>query len=217
MGPGTGQATRKLLERGADPLVAIEPDRVLADYVRARFGDRVDVRETTLEDAELEAGSYDLAAAASAFHWVEEDAGLAKLTAALRPGGWIALWWASFGDELRPDAFSQALDPLFVDIPHGPSGPSEDRPPFARDVEYRLAAIARAGLEEGVHHEFRWAHAWDTQGIRGLYSTFSPISVLMPERKKEFLDSIADIAQREFGGRVEKPLVTSLYTGRRPS
>ena len=87
---------------------------------------------------------YDLAAAASAFHWVEEDAGLAKLRGALRLGGWIALWWTSFGDELQPDPFSRALDPLFEDIPHGPSGPSEGRPPFARDAEFRLQSGQRA-------------------------------------------------------------------------
>jgi len=216
MGPGTGQATRRLLDLGVDPLVAIEPNPALADYLRATFGERVEVRVDTLEDAELEPDEYDLAAAASAFHWVEEDAGLAKLRDALRGGGWIALWWTSFGDELQPDPFSRALDPLFEDIPHGPSGPSEGRPPFARDAELRLAALAEAGFEEPTHDEVRWACEWDTQGIRGLYSTFSPLSALEPGRRKEFLDSVARIAEVEFGGRVEKPLVTSLYTARKP-
>jgi SAM-dependent methyltransferase len=215
VGPGTGQATRRLLELGAARLVAVEPDPALADYVQAALGDRVEVRGTTLEDAELEPGEYDLAAAASSFHWVEEAAGLAKLKDALRPGGWIALWWTSFGDELGPDAFSRALDPLFENIPHGPSGPSEGRPPFARDPELRLAALARAGFDEYAHEEIRWAHEWDTEGIRSLFSTFSPLSVLEPEARKEFLDTVARVAETEFGGRVERPLVTSLYTARK--
>ena len=217
MGPGTGKATRRLLDLGADPLVAIEPNSALADYLRAAFGDRVEVRVTTLEDAELEPGAYDLATAASAFHWVEEDTGLAKLRGALRPGGWIALWWTSFGDELQPDPFSRALDPLFEDIPHGPAGPSEGRPPFARDTERRLAALARAGFDEPAYEEVRWSREWDTDGIRGLYSTFSPLSALEPEHRTEFLDSVARVVELEFGGRVERPLVTSLYTARAPS
>jgi SAM-dependent methyltransferase len=216
MGPGTGHASRRLLELGASPLVALEPDPALAGYVREALGDRVDVRVTTLEDAALEPSGFDLAAAASAFHWVEEDAGLAKLHDALRPSGWIAFWWTSYGDELRPDPFSQALDPLFEDLPHGFSGPSGDRPPFARDAERRLAALATAGFEDGAHDEFRWSREWDTQGIRGLYSTFSPLSVLDPERRAEFLDTVARIAEDDFGGRVEKTLVTSLYTARKP-
>ena len=40
IGPGTGQATRRLLELGADPLVGIEPDGALADLLRERFGGR---------------------------------------------------------------------------------------------------------------------------------------------------------------------------------
>lgn len=216
IGPGTGQATRRLLDLGADPLIAIEPDPALAEYLRGLLGDRVEVRVSALEDAELEPGRYDLAAAASSFHWVEEDVGLQALRDALRPGGWIALWWTSFGDEARPDPFRLAVDPLLEEVPHGPSGPFEGRPSFARDAELRLAALTRAEFEDAEHEEWSWARTWSTDGIRGLYSTFSPIGALEPDRRKELLDSVARIADTEFGGRVEKPLVTSLYTARKP-
>jgi SAM-dependent methyltransferase len=218
VGPGTGQATRRLLELGAGPLVAIEPDPALAEYLHSALGGEVEARVTALEDAELEPGAFDVAVAASSFHWIDEDVGLAKLFAALRPGGWIALWWTMFGDETRPDPFRRAVDPLFEDIPHGPSAPvQEGRPSFALDAEHRLAALTRAGLEERAHDVALWTREWDTAGIRDLYSTFSPISALDPERRQEFLDSVAQVAEREFGGRVETPLVTSLYTARRPS
>ena len=216
VGPGTGQATRRLLELGADPLVAIEPDAALAAYVRRALDDRVEVRETALEDAELEPDAFDLAAAASSFHWVAEDVGLAMLSAALRPGGWIALWWTSVGDEWQPDAFMQALDPLFEDLPHGPWASLDTRRNFARDDELRLAALSAAGFEKRRHEVMRWAREWDTAGIRGLYSTFSPVRALEPNRREEFLDSVARIAEHEFGGLIERPLVTSLYTARRP-
>ena len=141
---------------------------------------------------------------------------LERLAAALRPGGWIALWWTSFGDERRPDPFRIAVDPLFEDVPHGPSGPSGGRSSFARDAERRLAALARAGFEEPAHEDLAWTRTWDTAGIRGLYSTFSPLSALEPGRREEFLDAVARVADTAFGGRVEKPLVTSLYTARKP-
>jgi SAM-dependent methyltransferase len=216
VGPGTGQATRRLLELGAEPLMALEPDPALADYLRAALGDQVEVRVAALEDAELEPVAFDLTVAASSFHWVDEVVGLAKLHAALRPGGWVAIWWTTYGDDTRPDPFREAVDPLFEDIPHGPSGPTEEgRPSFALDAESRIAALADAGFADLESDLFRWARAWDTEGIRGLYSTFSPISALEPARRQEFLDTVARIADDEFGGRVEKPLVTSLYTGRR--
>ena len=216
IGPGTGKATRRLLELGADPLVAIEPDPELADFLRGAFGDRVEVRVTALEDAELEADAFDLAAAASSFHWVDEEVGLAKLAAALRSGGWIAIWWTNFGDDTRPDPFRDAVDPLFEEIPHGPSGPANPgRPGFTLDAEERLAALAKTGFEELEHDLFRWTRAWDTEGIRGLYSTFSPISALSPARHEEFLDAVARVAEVDFGGHVEKPLLTVLYTARK--
>jgi SAM-dependent methyltransferase len=217
IGPGTGHATRRLLELGADPIVAIEPDSALATYLRTTIVDELDVRVTTLEDVELEAGMFDLATAASSFHWVDEGIGLAKLHAALRPGGWIGLWWTIYGDDTRPDPFRDKVEPLFEDIPHGPSGPAQEgRPSFALDRERRLAALAAAGFEQPAHDLFRWTREWDADGIRGLYSTFSPISALEPERRQEFLDTVAHIAEAEFGGRVRKPLITSLYTARKP-
>ena len=215
-GPGTGQATRRLLELGAEPLVGIEPDPRLAAFLRESLAGRVELRETSLEDAELE-NDFELAAAASSFHWIDEDVGLAKLHAALRPRGWVALWWTSFGDETRPDPFMQAVDPLFENVPHGPSGPSAGRPSFARDAELRLAALARAAFEECHHDEMRRTNAWDAEGIRGLYATFSPINSLDADRRRELLDAVERIASAEFGGRVEKPLITSLYTARRPA
>jgi hypothetical protein len=62
----------------------------------------------------------------------------------------------------------------------------------------------------------RWNATWDTNGIRALYGTFSPIARLEPERKAEILDGIARIAEHDFGGRVERTLRTSVYTARRP-
>src|SRR5206468_3647616 len=94
VGPGTGQASIRLLEGGADPLVGLEPDPRLRAFLRRKFGARLELRATTLEDAILEP-DFDLATAASSFHWVEEAVGLATLLGALRPGSWLALWWTS--------------------------------------------------------------------------------------------------------------------------
>jgi SAM-dependent methyltransferase len=217
IGPGTGQATRRLLELGANPLVAVEPDPALAGYLRAALGERVEVRETPFEDAVLEPGSYDLTAAASSFHWLEEDEALTRFMAALRPGGWVAIWWTSYGDETRSDPFRAAVDPLFEGVPDGPCQPAEKgRPSFGRDAERRLEAIAAAGFADAQHDDVGWSHTWDARGMRNLYSTFSPISALEPERRAEFLDAVERIAADDFGGRVEKPLITSLYTARKP-
>ena len=63
----------------------------------------------------------------------------------------------------------------------------------------------------------RWSASWDTEGIRALYGSFSPISRLDDARRTEILDEVARIAREDFGGRVERTLLTSLYTARKPS
>ncbi|CAN5229754.1 class I SAM-dependent methyltransferase [soil metagenome] len=216
IGPGTGQATRRVLRLGATPLLAVEPDPALAAYLGESLADRVDVRIATLEDAQLPTDTFALAIAASSFHWVDEEIGLAKVLAALKPGGWFAMWWTLFGEPGRPDAFITATSPLLAGLDASPTAGEAGRPAHALDSEARLAALERAGFGTVEHEVVAWQASWDTEGIRALYATFSPISRLEDERKTEILDAIARIAELDFGGRIERTLLTSLYTARRP-
>ncbi len=212
VGPGTGQATRRLVERGAE-IVAIEPDPALAAYLDA-LG--LDVRIVTLEEAELPAGEFDLAVAASCFHWVDEPVGLARILDALRPGGWFGMWWTLFGDRKQPDAFMTAASPLLQGLHRSPTAGEEGRPPYARDSEARLGALGAAGFEDASYEVVRWDFQWNTAGIRALYGTFSPIARLDEEQRTEILDGVARIAEEQFGGRVGRTLLTALYTARKP-
>jgi len=217
IGPGTGQATRRLLDLGASPLIALEPDPALAAYLRRSHGELIDVRETALEDAELTVDAFDLAVAASSFHWVEEARGLQKLQSALRPGGWWAMWWTLFGVPGEPDAFIAATTPLLEGLDASPSSGAEGRPArHPLDTEARFAALEVAGLRDVEHEVVTWGASWDTGGIRALYGTFSPIARLEEDRRDEILDGVASIAEHEFGGHVERTLLTSIYTSRKP-
>jgi SAM-dependent methyltransferase len=216
IGPGTGQATGRLLALGADPVVALEPDSALAAHVQAALDGRLDIRRVALEDAELQPGSFDLGVAASSFHWVDERPGLAKVASALRPGGWWTMWWTLFGNDEAGDAFREAINPLLTGLAKSPGSGVQGRPRFALDVEARFAALRRAGFTRLGHEIVSWSASWDTAGIRTLYSTFSPVRRLDDARREEVLDGVAFIAESAFGGRVERPLCTSLFTARKP-
>ncbi len=127
------------------------------------------------------------------------------------------MWWTLFGDSEAPDAFITATSPLLDGLHRSPTAGEEGRPPFARDSEARLAALAAAGFEEATYEVARWDFHWDTAGIRALYGTFSPIARLDEERRTEILDGIARIAEEQFGGRVGRTLLTALYTARKPA
>jgi SAM-dependent methyltransferase len=219
IGPGTGQATRHLLRAGAAPLVAIEPDERLAEFLRAqleKFGPALDVRVAAFEDIDVPPASFDLGVAATSFHWLDWDVAPRKVARALRPGGWWAMWWNVFGDPDRPDEFHEVTQPLLAGLGRSPSAGEPRRPPFALDVDARVAELrAVDAFDEFAYETICWTVTFDAAGIRAIFATFSEVTRLAPDRRERLLNELAAVAEKRFGGRVEKPMVTPVYTCRR--
>ena len=113
IGCGTGQATRDLLDRGA-VVTAVELGEHLAARARHNLAGRpFEVRTGAFEDQRIEPASFDLAASATAFHWVDAAVAVPRIADALVEGAWLALWWTVFGDPDRPDPFQAAAQPAF--------------------------------------------------------------------------------------------------------
>lgn len=213
IGAGTGTATRRLLELGADPLIATEPDPRLASFLRANNADQaLSVMVSTFEDAALEAGSFDLGVCATAFHWLEEDSALSKIADLLRPGGWWVAVWNEFGDDSRPDPFHDATKDL-LEAPASPAA-GEKGVPFSLDSEARLAALNRGGAFDLVETKAsRWTLHLDAEQTVALYGTYSNVNA-RPDRAA-VLTELRRIAREEFGDRVVRNMTTSLYAARR--
>jgi SAM-dependent methyltransferase len=212
IGPGTGLATRRLAEAGAT-VTAVEPDARLA----AKLGERspaVTIVNATFEDAVLDDGAFDLGCAATSFHWLEQKSALAKVASLLKPGGWWAMWWNVFGDPAREDAFHEATLPLLGSLATTPSWNPSWKHPFALDVEARTGDLGVAFDDSGVEM-MRWTLVLDPAQVRALYATYSHIAILDAAERRRVLDGLFDIAAREFGGRVERNMITALYTARR--
>ena len=153
---------------------------------RAPSGTRVDIRVTALEDAELRESSFDLAAAASSFHWIDEDVGLATVCRRAAAG---RLGRALVDRLRRPDA----------------AGPvSERRRPSCSTTCRRAPSAAAAAAGRRRRKEERaWLSSLDAAGfvdvvaradpagarpstrtgIRAIFSTFSPFLVVDAERR----------------------------------
>ena len=213
IGAGTGTATRRLLELGANPLVAIEPDQRLADFLRASNPDQsLTVMVSPFEDAVLESNAFDLGVSATAFHWLDEVPALAKIATLLRPGGWWVAVWNEFGDYSLPDPFHEATK----DLLRAPMGPSAgDRGvPFALDFEARLTALNSGGAFDLVENQAnRWSLVLDAQQTVALYATYSNVNARSD--RKAVLDELGRIAREDFENRVVRPMVTSLVIARR--
>ena len=92
IGPGTGQATRPLAERGVHVL-ALEIDSRLAARARRELDGHphVSVRTTSFEAWDPGTERFDAVVASNSFHWVDPAVGFTKAAAVLRPHGHLVL------------------------------------------------------------------------------------------------------------------------------
>jgi SAM-dependent methyltransferase len=212
IGAGTGLVTRRLVAAGAR-IVAVEPDPNMAAHLAAVVSGEVQIIRGTFEQAALPHDGFDLAVAAASFHWVDQTAGLAKLGQVIRPGGWAALWWTIFDDPDRQDAFRDALA-----IRTGDGDPGGQRNAgFELDAAARCRDLAeQAGLTEVSGNLIRWTAELDTARLRALYASMIRIRRLPAGDQRRVLDQISVLADHDFAGRVQRPFITAMYTGRRP-
>jgi len=133
----------------------------------------------------------------------------------VRPGGHVALWWNVLQDLDKEDRFHDATAHLLHALAVGPTG-APDSIPFALDRRAREADFERSGAFEAVrYYETRWTHTLDARGTGHLYEGFSAIQRLDTARRQALLRALIDIAERQFGGTVERNVTSVLYLARR--
>jgi SAM-dependent methyltransferase len=213
IGAGTGLATRELVARGAT-VVAVEPGAELAAYLDQDAGGALRVEHNDFETADLADGGFDLAVAATSFHWVRPEVALPKLARILRPGGWLAVWWHVFGDPEHVTPFRVALGELYERrLPHEYRAPTSI--PETMDIESRTAELTAGGWFEMVRVEhIRWEHRLTSDGARRLFGSFPNINEMPADEREAFLDAISTLVD-ESGGSVADPYVTAAYLARR--
>jgi len=229
IGPGTGQATGRLLDGGGQ-VTAVELSGDMADLLRLKFQHgELKIAVGVFEDVELDPGSFDLVVAATAFHWVPTAAGLQRCADLLKSGGWLALWWNFYGDPGRPDPFNEALRPILqqlaptlLDVP-GEENLVSGVPAYVLDSDARVAEIEASGRFGAVEHEvIAWSGRHTSEELRSMFASFSPWLALPAEQRTLALDALERLATEQFNGMVERPYLTPLYTapklaGARPS
>jgi len=212
VGPGSGLATRRLIELGARPLTLIEPDqRFLPQLERLTQG--ADVPNTIIcesfEDCDVADRSFELVVGATAFHWINPAVGLRRIRQLLVPGGKAALFWNVFQVLGRPDPFHDATSEVLSSLSVSPSG-APDQMPFALDRHRREAEARQAGFTV-EYSESQWSERYDTQRLIRLYSSFSGIAELPSTERREVLKQLSEIANLQFDGKVERNVTSCLY------
>jgi SAM-dependent methyltransferase len=208
VGAGAGQATLPLLRLGAH-VTAVEPGAALSEVLARRAaGFPLTVITAPFEEASIDEAAFDLVVSATAWHWVDPRVRVLKAAAALRTGGWLALWWTEFGDPTRPDPFRDALESLLARL-----APELLNPPPAADP---AREIEESSLFTGLQRQtVSWEGRHDPAQLRALFSTFSPWLALPDRRRSETLDALERLAREQFAGVVVRPYRTFVYLAER--
>ncbi len=219
VGPGTGKATRPLLERGVARLTLIEPDPRMVRYLRRRLvPDRARVRYVAapFESARLPPASFDLGVAATSFHWVGERRALRKVARLLRPGGWWAAWWSLTGDPFRPTPYTRTAQPIYDRASRAARTEGRGTDAYRRGVRDRVRMLRSVGAFDRIATQtVRWTRTLDTESLIDLHRTFGDIVLLPSAVRRRFFSELRALVRRRFGGRVTLPMIATVYTARR--
>lgn len=213
VGPGTGQATRDLLRRGAT-VHAIEIGTALADMLRSKFlTDRLRVSVGDFEELEIPARSADAVFAATAYHWVSTCAQVDRPAAILRPGGLVAIVDVVHVDAPEDNGFFAAVQPIYERYGQGRTRP--DLPTRAMvdpPIRHTLASDAR--FVDVYVRQYDWDQTYTAAEFRKLMVSYSGTQMMEEPERSGLLGDIESLANERFDGNVTRPLVVTLTSAR---
>lgn len=211
VGSGTGKATEQFSWRKYS-ILCIEPGESLTSVAAKKFQRFSNVRIETVafEDWDVREDDFDLIISAQAWHWVPTEVGYAKAARALKPNGYIALFWNTY-----PDPSAE----LFVDLnrvyqKHAPEM-AERSTSTDELIKLRGIEIANSGYFEDVFvKRFPWSVKYNTREYLDLLSTYSDHISLSPETQTNLFEGIAKVID-QLGGTIEKPYIAVVYIARK--
>lgn len=213
VGPGTGQATKGLVARGAR-VTAVELGPRLAAAL-ARNLPTVDVVIGPFENVDLAPGTFDAVVAASSYHWVPPEVRMSRPAALLRPGGHLALialnQVASPADRGFFDEVHDVFSRYGLPGTHEPVPTHEDLvPQFVDEI------VAWPEFEEPSIHCYRWDQNYTARAYVELKRTDSNSRAMTdPQAREAMLAEVETLIDSRYGGWIVRPLTASLVLARR--
>jgi SAM-dependent methyltransferase len=209
IGPGTGQATVPLAERGCR-VVAVELGADLAAVARrnlARFP-AVEVVTAAFEAWPLPAEPFDLVLAATAFHWIDPAVRVAKAADALRPGGALAT--------ITTHHIAGGTEGFFADVQScyvrwDPDTPEAVHLPTAAEIPTSSDELDRSRrFGPAVFRRYERDVPYTTASYLEVLRTYSGHRALEPTLQAGLLDCIATLIEEGYGGQITKRYLTEL-------
>jgi len=207
IGPGTGQATGPMVERGWD-VTAVELSPDLAGVLRRKLPG-VEVIVADFDTWELPAPTFDLVISATAFHWVDPSTRMQRCADVLRPGGALAVvsthHVAGGSEQFFVDV--QECYERFTDDPVAGGLPGVD------DVPLDSREFDESGRFGGVQfRRYVWEVEYSGSEYLELLSSYSGHRALTIERRDGLYGCIGALIDAA-GGSITKRYLTQLSVG----
>jgi SAM-dependent methyltransferase len=210
IGPGTGQATRSLLDHGAH-VTAMEPGIRMSAFLRQKFATEtlLDVVNAKFEEVAV-SGPFDIVFGATSFHWVAPRVRLEKSHSLLRPNGALAVVSTN---QVRSDAdrgYFAACQPIYRKYfpDETPPPPSPTASAVTPDEFAEINASDLFGKAWLFRYPWDQTYSSDEYGL--LLRSYSGTNMMEPDAREGLVAELCALADREFGGSVTRPLVITL-------
>jgi SAM-dependent methyltransferase len=197
IGPGTGQATLPLAERGyAITAVELGPDlAAVARRKLARFPS-LEIVVGAFEQWPLPDEPFDLVISATAFHWLDPAIRVTRSADALRPGGTLA-----------------TISTHHIAGEHwDPATPPGLRLEPADVIPRDSAEIEESGrfVVPPVFRRYEWEHTYSTAEYLDLLHTYSGHRALDQAARTGLIECIRQLIDARHGGSISKRYMTEL-------
>jgi SAM-dependent methyltransferase len=214
VGPGTGQATKDLLARGAR-VHAIEIGSSMAAKLRSNLSsDRLRVSVGDFEKLEISPASADAVFSATAYHWIAPKAQTDRPATIMRSGGVIAIVDLIQVDSPSDLGFFVAAQPIYERYGQGHTGPPA---PKRNDVDPAMRSVLEADkrFDQVAVRRYDWDQTYSASDYRRLMLSYSGTQMMTEAGRVGLLDDIEFLIEHDFSGRITRPLVVTLTTAAR--
>ena len=161
-------------------------------------------------------GTYDALFSATAYHWIDPAAQVARPAELLVPGGLVAIVDLIQVDDNEADrGFFDAVQPIYER--YGEGRGSASPPPRRNEVDPPMRAQF-AGDERYAPPTVRaydWDQTYPAAEYRELLTSYSGTQTMEPAARAAFLDDTERFVVEHFAGEVTRPIVVTLTTARR--
>jgi SAM-dependent methyltransferase len=213
IGPGTGQATRDLLSRGAN-VYAVEIGPAMAAKLREVLpSPALTVVVGDFEEVDIEEHGFDAVFSATAFHWISPKAQVDRPASVLKPGGRVAIVDSNQVSSPEDKGFFAAAQPIHKRYGEGHTGPPA---PERNAVDPPIHRVLRDDrrFSDVEFRAYDWDQTYSAAEYRKLMLSYSGTQMMTPLARRGLLDDMENFIRQQFDNQVTRPIVVTLTTAR---